>query len=196
MFFLYLMTLPPEAQNLFLILWESVKEHLVKYVRGKMTGAYSYKDCEDIVQEAFIRVMNKYDDYKNKDAEEIKAIIIRTCENLCINERIRNGKIAFESADVHRENDETGMEHDYQLGTDYTTPEDIIISEENEKQIRRIILEMPEKWRDVLQMRIVEEKSYADIAKELKLNEAAARQRFKRARAELIEKLREEGYDR
>lgn len=196
MFFLYLMTLPPEAQDLFLVLWESIKENLVKFVSSKMTGSYTYKDCEDLVEEAFVRVMTKYEDYKDKKDEEIKAIIIRTCENLCINERIRSGKITFVSSDIHMENDETGDEHDFQLGTDYTTPEDIVVSEDNERQIERILLKMPEKWRNLLQMRIVEEKSYRDIAKELKINEDAARQRFKRAREELIKRLREEGYDR
>ena len=196
MFFLYLTTLPSEAQNLFLILWDSIKENLVKYVSSKMIGSYSYKDCEDIVEEAFIKVMEKYDDYKDKEIEEIKAIIIRTCENLCKNEKNRNGKFIFVSADVHREDDESGDEYDYQLGADYTTPEDIVISEGNEDHIRRILFEMPDKWRCVLQMRIVEEKTYKDIAKEMKMTEATVRQRYKRARDELMKRLREEGYDR
>ena len=44
-------------------------------------------------------------------------------------------------------------------------------------------------------MKILEEQSYTDIAKELKITESAARQRFKRARENVIKKLKEEGYE-
>ena len=75
------------------------------------------------------------------------------------------------------------------------TPEDLIVSESNTEHIKEIIRKMPPIQRDILQMKILEEQSYPDIAKELKITESAARQRFKRARENVIRKLKEEGYE-
>ena len=75
------------------------------------------------------------------------------------------------------------------------TPEDLIVSESNTEHIKEIIRKMPPIQRDILQMKILEEQSYPDIAKELKIKESAARQRFKRARENVIRKLKEEGYE-
>ena len=70
-----------------------------------------------------------------------------------------------------------------------------MISESNTEHIKEIIRKMPPVQRDILQMKILEEQSYTDIAKELKITESAARQRFKRARENVIKKLKEEGYE-
>ena len=75
------------------------------------------------------------------------------------------------------------------------TPEALIISESNIEHIKEIIQSLPPIQRDILQMKILEEQSYPDIAKELKITENAARQRYKRAREDVIRKLKEEGYE-
>ena len=93
MFLTVLMTLPPEGQDRFFLLWETVRENLVKYVRMKLNGVPTYKDCEDIVEDAFVRVMEQYERYHDRPDEEIKAILIRTCDNLCSNEKTRSRRI-------------------------------------------------------------------------------------------------------
>ena len=80
-------------------------------------------------------------------------------------------------------------------GEEVMTPEALIISESNIEHIKEIIQSLPPIQRDILQMKILEEQSYPDIAKELKITENAARQRFKRAREDVIRKLKEEGYE-
>ena len=186
-----LMSLPREAQNRFLILWESSREHLVKYVRGKLDGVPTYQDCEDIVEEAFVRIMERYDSYRDLPDGTLKAIVIRTCENLCLNERRRSGRIAFSSAD----DPEQSAEAEETAGREERTPEEVVVSGSAVRQIREILLSMPSPQRDALQMRILEEKPYSVIAGELGVSEDTARQRVKRARDELIRRLKEAGYE-
>ena len=193
MFLTVLMTLPLEGQDRFLFLWEAVRANLVKYIRWKLDGVSTYKDCEDILEDAFARVMEQYERYSGLPDEEIKAILIRTCDNLCRNEKSRSRKIGFVSLSEEgnrNEIDETALS-----GKDIRTPEDLMISESNTEHIKEIIRKMPPVQRDILQMKILEEQSYTDIAKELKITESAARQRFKRARENVIKKLKEEGYE-
>ena len=60
-----LMILPLERQNRFILFWETIRENLVKYVRMKLNGGPTYKDCTDIVEDAFVRVMEQYKRYKD-----------------------------------------------------------------------------------------------------------------------------------
>ncbi|MBO4219625.1 MAG: sigma-70 family RNA polymerase sigma factor [Clostridia bacterium] len=193
MFLTVLMMLPPEGQDRFFLLWETVRENLVKYVRMKLNGVPTYKDCEDIVEDAFVRVMEQYERYHDRPDEEIKAILIRTCDNLCSNEKTRSRKIVTVSLSPDVDGDE--INEASLSGEEVMTPEDLIISESNTEHIKEIIRSLPPIQRDILQMKILEEQSYPDIAKELMITESTARQRFKRAREDVIRKLKEEGYE-
>ena len=53
---------------------------------------------------------------------------------------------------------------------------------------------MPETYRAVLEMRLVEERTTREIAAALGLSEGAVNTRISRGRALLAEKLRKEGY--
>ena len=193
MFLTVLMTLPPEGQDRFLLLWETVRENLVKYVRMKLNGVPTYKDCEDIVEDTFVRVMEQYERYHDKPDEEIKAILIRTCDNLCRNEKTRSRRIGFVPLSADGDGGEIGEAS--LSGEEVMTPEDLVMSGSNTEHIKVIIRSIPPIQRDILQMKILEEQSYPDIAKELKITENAARQRFRRAREDVIRKLKEEGYE-
>ncbi len=193
MFLTVLMTLPLEGQDRFLFLWEAVRANLVKYIRWKLDGVSTYKDCEDILEDAFARVMEQYERYSGLPDEEIKAILIRTCDNLCSNEKTRSRRIVTVSLSAEEDGGE--INEASLSGEEVMTPEDLIISESNTEHIKEIIRSLPPIQRDILQMKILEEQSYTDIAKELKITESAARQRFKRAREDVIRKLKEEGYE-
>lgn len=191
MFLSVLMTLPPEGQERFLRLWEAVRANLVKYIRRKLDGVSTYKDCEDILEDAFVRVMEQYGRYGGLPDEELRAILIRTCDNLCRNERRRSGRIGFVS--LPAEYGVTG--EDLPAEDTIRTPEDLVVSESNAAHIREIIRTLPRAEGEILQMRILEELSYREIAEQEKITESAARQRFKRAREDVIRRLKEEGYD-
>ena len=153
MFLTILMMLPPEGQDRFLLLWVTVRENLVKYVRMKLNGVPTYKDCEDIVEDAFVRVMEQYERYHDRPDEEIKAILIRTCDNLCSNEKTRSGKIVTVSLSAEEDG---GVINEASLsGEEVMTPEDLIISESNTEHIKEIIRSLPPIQRDILQMRIL-----------------------------------------
>ncbi len=64
------------------------------------------------------------------------------------------------------------------------------------KDIIETILEMPETYRAVLEMRFIEDRSTKEIATALGLKETTVDVRIHRGRALLIKKLREEGYVR
>ena len=58
-----------------------------------------------------------------------------------------------------------------------------------------LIRSMPETYRQVLELKLVEERSTGEIAHATGLSETAVNSRFLRGRALLREKLRDEGYE-
>ena len=66
--------------------------------------------------------------------------------------------------------------------------------EDDSASIIELIRSMPETYRAVLEMRLVEERTTREIAAALGLSEGAVNTRLSRGRAFLAEKLRKEGY--
>lgn len=66
--------------------------------------------------------------------------------------------------------------------------------ENSTQPILKIIHEMPQVYRAVLEMRFVEECSTREIANRLHLKESTVNTRIHRGRLLLIKKLKEEGY--
>ena len=71
-------------------------------------------------------------------------------------------------------------------------PEDLVISEETVVRLKRIVQSLEGKYRDVLEMKILEELPDAAIAEELGIPKATMQTRLMRARRLVIEKWKEE----
>lgn len=67
------------------------------------------------------------------------------------------------------------------------------LHEDSSASITQLIREMPEKYRTVLELRFIEERSTREIAQHLNIPEATVITRIFRGRKLLIDRLREEG---
>lgn len=132
-------------------------------------------EAEDIMIEGFINVFNRLDSYKGESS--LYYWIKRVMVNCSISYFRKNAK-HFQnlSIDEFPESD----------------VEDNTVSVESnmaQKELLRIIQEMPEHLRVVLNLRAFEAYEYEDIARELNISEITSRTRFSKAKKWLEERL-------
>ncbi len=183
MFSFMLMLLSEEGRDRIARLWTEYGGVLIRRTFDRLGGAASYKDAEDIVSEAFSRLIESYERYNGRTDEQMKAILLRTCRNLCIDEYRRSRRITF-----------TSLEEDAPdfPENEAAAPEDLVISEETVDRLKSIVQSLEGKYRDVLEMKILEELPDAAAAEELGIPKATMQTRLMRARRLVIEKWKEE----
>lgn len=129
-------------------------------------------EAEDVVQDTLIRVWSKRDEWDK--LESVEAYCLTVARNLAIDRsqkaEARNLELTPETQDF----------------PDALTPDRQLEQKEQFRLIHRLMNELPEKQRTVLQLRDVEEKSYKEIAEvmglteeQVKVNLFRARQRIK-----------------
>ena len=165
-------------------LWAEYGSALIRFSYDRLGGAATYKDAEDIVSEAFIRLIEHFERYEGRTDGQMKALLLRTCSNLCIDEYRRGKKIEF-SALGDEEDGPAFPENEP------PAPEDLVLSEEAVARLKRIVQSLEGKYREVLEMKILEDLPDADIAGELGIPKATMQTRLMRARRLVIEKWKE-----
>ena len=180
------MLLPEEDQDRIGRLWTEYGNTLVRWSYDRLGRTATYKDAEDIVTEAFARLIEHYERYERCTDRQMKSILLRTCSNLCINEYKRSRFMAFTSYDESEEEGELFPD------PEPSAPEDFVISDENVVRLKRIIHSLDGKYREVLEMKILEELPDSVIAEELGIPKATMQTRLMRARRLVIEKWEKE----
>ena len=186
MLFIYLATLSEEEQNKFLILWEKHSKKLLVYVDAKMYGINTHKTAEDIVGDAYLLLMTHYQRYEELEEYQLKALLIKICNNLLINEAKRGNRIYFTS--TSQINDD-GEESEMEIYDDSFIPEAIVISEDTVTRIEKIIQTLDIKYQDVLNMKLFIGLDDEDIAKTLNITKENVRKRYQRGREKIMKKM-------
>ena len=75
------------------------------------------------------------------------------------------------------------------------SPEELLISEEDQKQIISVIESLDSNYQDIIKLRFFEEKSIKEIAEELNLSVANTKVRIMRAKKVLAESLKNKEFD-
>ena len=185
MFALMLTLLPGEERDRIGRLWSEYGGSLIRWSYLRLGSAATYKDAEDIVSEAFIRLMEHYERYEGRTDEQMKSILLRTCTNLCVDE-YRRGKRTASAAPEDAE-DRALLPED-----EVAAPEDLCISNENVARLTGIVRSLDGKYREILEMKILEELPDAAVAAELGIPPGTVRTRLMRARRLVLEKWKEE----
>ena len=143
------------------------------YGNDVLRTAYMYvKDihtAEDIFQEVFIKADRNKESFRGESS--VKTWLIRITVNAC--------KDYLKSA-YSRRVTMFSEEEENQIPTDDTTEE--IERKQDGEQIRKALLLLPEKYREVLVCLYFEERSVAETAKVLGLSEGTVKSRLSRAR--------------
>ena len=125
-------------------------------------------EAEDVVQDTMIRVWNKRDEWQQFESVEAYCLIV--AKNLAID---RSQKKEAQHVELTPEMAEEA---------DTSGPYDRLVNDERMRIINRLINELPEKQRLIMQLRDIEGESYKEIAKVLQLTEEQVKVNLFRAR--------------
>ena len=114
-------------------------------------------EAEDVVQDTMIRVWNKRDEWFQ--FESVEAYCLTVAKNLAID---RSQKKEAQNVELTPEMEEE---------PDANSPYDQMIHDERMSIINRLVNELPEKQRLIMQLRDIEGESYKKIATLLNLTE-------------------------
>jgi len=130
-------------------------------------------EAEDIAQDVFLKVYRTLDGFREEAS--FKTWICRIATNRCIDWRRKHGPRQEAAASV----DEAEKVADQ--GT-YERPEQALVRRETQEEVRRVIDEMPEKYRTVLLKYHFQGMSYKDIAEAQQISPRTVETRLYRAK--------------
>ena len=139
-----------------------------KLFRLALRITFDRAEAEDIVQDTLIRVWNKREEWQQMDS--IEAYCLTIARNLAID---RSQKMESQNLELTPETQEM---------PDAKMPDQLMEQNEQLSIIHRLINELPEKQRSILQLRDIEGKNYKEIAVILGLTEEQVKVNLFRAR--------------
>ncbi len=144
--------------------------------------------AEDAVQEAFIRLIKNRDKIKDPEDNQTKHFVIRVIQTAAI--------------DCYRKNQREGKhftvisEQQSEMIAEPMNPiEDMIRKMGNSEEINRMLLCLPEHYREVIIYRCLHQLSVKETAAVLEVNEAVVRKRYERAKVLLMKQMGDEYYE-
>ena len=146
-----------------------------KLFRLALRITFDRAEAEDIVQETMIRVWNKRDEWDG--LESVEAYCLTVARNLAID---RSEKKDSQTVELTPEAEQT---------PDASSTYDQLVNKERLKLVHRLVGELPEKQRLIMQLRDVEGKSYKEIAEALRLTEEQVKVNLFRARQKVKQKF-------
>ena len=135
-------------------------------------------EAEDIVQETMIKVWKQRDQLDALDS--IEAYCLTICRNMALD---RKDKKVSQLLELTQEVQESSL--------DPLTPHENLVQDERLKIVHELFDKLPLNYREVMQLRDIEGKSYKEIAKILALSEEQVKVNLFRARQRIREQLKE-----
>lgn len=132
-------------------------------------------DAEDLLQNSFIDVFTKLDTfrYQSSVGAWIKRIVVNNCINF-----LKRRKVYFEELqDHHRDVGEERSEEEYGL---------------NVECVNRALMQLPDGYRVVFSLYMLEGYDHGEIAEILDITEATSKSQYSRAKRKLRELLQSE----
>ena len=127
-------------------------------------------EAEDVVQETMIKVWNRRDRWE--ELESMEAFCLTICRNIAIDKTRR----------MENQNQSLESEHDAPDQSYASNPEEQVMQQDRIQLVRRLIDNLPEKQRSVMQLRDIEGKSYKEIAQIMDISEEQVKINIFRAR--------------
>jgi len=135
-------------------------------------------DAEDVVQETMMKVWNRRAQWEQ--IESIEAFCLTICRNLSLDKtrKMTGSEQSLEANELEAPDSSHGA-----------NPEEQVIQQDRVRLVRRIIDNLPEKQRSVMQLRDFEGKSYKEIAAILDISEEQVKVNIFRARQAIKQKF-------
>jgi RNA polymerase sigma-70 factor (ECF subfamily) len=179
--------------------WEMSKEEFEQFVleqgndilRFCRISAGSKEGGKELYQDTMLKLLEKR---KMLDAQQnLKAYALSVCILILKNKKkkyaVRNRIIQFTSLDKIQSADNETTER-------LSSPEDEVLDKEQAAIVRKLVAELPEKYRIPLYMNYSAGMKVSDIAEILKIPIGTAKSRIRTAKAQVKERLEALEYDR
>ena len=137
-------------------------------------------DAEDVMQEAFLKAFTKLDSYRGEVSfgAWLKRIVINKALDFL---RLKKEQISLEDAG--------------EVGNLEDEPDDSLEREYQAETIKKAIYQLPEGYRIVLSLFLLEGYDHQEISGILNISNATSRTQYHRAKKKLIELLKEQNED-
>jgi len=176
-------SLDPEEMQRFkevmLLLLDSAYS-LARYLLRDKEGA------EDVVQDAYLRALRAFTQYRGGDAKSWLMAVVRNCCMTRIANTMRNDERVTNS-------DKAIEDIAWSSDTGHVTPEQEYDVQQRSTLIRDLIGALPEPLREALILREIEELSYAQIAGIMQIPVGTVMSRLARARTQLSAACQQRG---
>lgn len=153
--------------------------HILKMIKDR-------EQVEDLVQESFVKAFDNLNTYSTNYA--FSTWLYRIATNHTI-DYLRKKKLKTLSIDKPRKTKDGELE--MQLPDESAKTDRNIIRKQRQSIVRNAIEDLPEKYRKVIQLRHMEEKSYQEIAEVLDLPLGTVKAHIFRAREMLYKALKD-----
>jgi RNA polymerase sigma-70 factor (ECF subfamily) len=139
------------------------------------------KDAEDLVQEAFLRAYRFFDSYQ--PGTHIKAWLFRILRNAFIN-RYRAKKVRPVEVDFAKIESayEQAIDEQFLRNSQPASPESLVMDGILDHEIQEAVMDLPEEYRLVVLMALLEEMSYKEISSALSVPLGTVMSRLHRGR--------------
>jgi len=139
------------------------------------------KDAEDLVQEAFLRAYRFFDSYQ--PGTHIKAWLFRILRNAFIN-RYRAKKVRPVEVDFAKIESpyEQAIDEQFLRSSQPASPESLVMDGILDHEIQQAVMDLPEEYRLVVLMALLEEMSYKEISSALSVPLGTVMSRLHRGR--------------
>lgn len=136
-------------------------------------------EAEDIVQETMIKVWNQQDQLDT--VLSVEAYCMTICRNMALDRKERKDS----------QNQELTQEMQENCLLDSSTPHESLVQEERLQIVHQLLNELPLNYREVMQLRDIEGKTYKEIAQILSLTEEQVKVNLFRARQRIREQFKD-----
>jgi RNA polymerase sigma-70 factor (ECF subfamily) len=149
---------------------------------------HNRKDAEDLVQETYLRAFRFFDSYQ--PGTHIKAWLFRILRNTFIN-RYRAEKVRPEEVDFDKIEGtyETLVDAEFASLGRHPDPEQALLAGVPDEEIQTAMRALPEEYRSVVIMALIEEMTYKEIASALSIPLGTVMSRLHRGRRQLQRSL-------
>jgi len=147
----------------------------------KFTNDYS--EAQDLSQEIFIKIFNNIGAFRFEASPS--TWIYKIATNICIDYNRKKKRQRLKLNEDLNHGGSLGVE----IKSKDSSPEDIVISDEKQRAVHKVIYKLPDIYKTVIIMYHFNELSYREISKALDISEKTVETRLYRARRMLRDKF-------
>lgn len=146
-----------------------------------------YDEAQDLAQEVFLKIYRQIKNFREES--KLSTWIYRISVNTCLDWKKKKERL--KSINFSNMVNEENKDQNIDIKDESMLPDEIILNDENQKQVHNFIYELSDKYKSVLIMYHFNEMSYKDISNVLNIPERTVETRLYRARRMLKDKINE-----